>query len=319
VHSVAAVASRAYSASVPRPYNSLMPFAPRAHTTWQLRSRALETGRRTLIMGILNVTPDSFSDGGRFRNVEEAIESALRMFEEGASIVDVGGESTRPGAYEKISSQQEVDRVLPAIEGIINAKPDALISVDTYRASTAGLAVDGGAEIVNDVSGFLWDPAMAEVCASLRCGVVLMHTRERPEEWASLPTLVKGDIVPLVLRELRDRLSLAEASGIDLGRTVIDPGFGFGKNLDGNYELLAGLDALLPLGRPILAGMSRKGFLGRTLSELQNGAAVPAGQRGNANLAANTAAVLNGASILRVHDIRESLEAAAIADAVLSA
>ena len=258
-------------------------------------------------MGILNVTPDSFSDGGRFRGVEDAVEAGLRMFAEGAAIVDVGGESTRPGDYDKISSQQEVDRVLPVIEGMVRRQPEALLSIDTYRASTARLAVEAGVEIVNDVSGFLWDAAMAETCAALDCGVVVMHTRGRPEEWKALSVLAPTEVVPLVLRELEERVASAVAAGIRPERIVVDPGFGFGKRGEENYPLLARLDALLAPGRPILAGISRKGFLGGSVAK----------ERGNASLAALTAAILNGASVVRVHDVRESVEAAAVADAVL--
>ena len=261
-------------------------------------------------MGILNVTPDSFSDGGRWRSVEEAVDTALRLFDEGAVIVDVGGESTRPGDYEKISSEQEADRVLPVIEGVVRARPHALLSIDTYRATTARLAIEAGAEIVNDVSGFLWNPAMAATCAELRCGVVLTHTRGRPEAWKNLPALADGDVVPLVLKELGGRLEHAIASSVGPPRIVLDPGFGFGKRLAENYPLLAHLDALLALGRPILAGVSRKGFLG---------SAVNAEARGNASVAAMTVAILNGASLVRVHDVRASVEAAAIADVVLVA
>jgi dihydropteroate synthase len=284
-----------------------MGFISRPQASWQLRSRTLTLGAGTLVMGILNVTPDSFSDGGRFRGVEDAVEAGLRMFAEGAAIVDVGGESTRPGDYDKISSQQEVDRVLPVIEGMVRRQPEALLSIDTYRASTARLAVEAGVEIVNDVSGFLWDAAMAETCAALDCGVVVMHTRGRPEEWKALPVLAPTEVVPLVLRELEERLTTAVAAGIKPERIVVDPGFGFGKRGEENYPLLARLDALLALGRPILAGISRKGFLGGSVAK----------ERGNASLAALTAAILNGTSVVRVHDVRESVEAAAVADAVL--
>ena len=290
-----------------------MAFPSRLRTIWQLRARSLELGSRTAVMGILNVTPDSFSDGGRFRGVDEAVEAALRMFDEGAAIVDVGGESTRPGAYPKISPQQEADRVLPVIENILQTQPDALLSIDTYRSQTARLAIEAGAEIVNDVSGFLWDPSMLTTCADLRCGVVLMHRRGRPEEWKTLPALAPGEVVPLVKRELGERLKKASGKApgsIAAERIVLDPGFGFGKLLDENYPLLAHLDDLLTLGRPLLAGVSRKGFLGPSR---------PAKERGSASLAAMTIAILNGVSLVRVHDVRASVEAAAVADACVSA
>ncbi len=183
-------------------------------------------------------------------------------------------------------------------------------SVDTYHAATAKLAIKAGAEIVNDVSGFLWDSEMAATCAASSCGVVLMHTRGRPEEWKTLPPLPQMDVVPLVLDALRVRLDSAYAAGIEPARIVLDPGFGFGKAFDENYTLLAHLDALLVHGHPLLAGVSRKGFLGRHLAP---------GERGNQGLAAMTAVILNGASIVRVHDVKAAVEAAAIADAILGA
>ncbi len=291
----------------------------RPHVAWQLRTRSLTLGDATQVMGILNVTPDSFSDGGRLHSVGEAVDAALGMFAEGAAIVDVGGESTRPGASGALSTQEEIDRVLPVIEGIRRARPDALLSVDTYRAATARVAVNTGAEIVNDVSGMLWDQAMAATCAELACGVILMHTRGRPAEWESLPPLAPEAVVPLVKRELEARLHAATTAGIAAERIVLDPGFGFGKIADDNYRLLVGLPDLATLGRPLLAGVSRKAFLGRTLAPLYSGANAPASLRGHATLAATTIAILLGASLVRVHDVRPAVEAASIADAVLAA
>src|SRR6185437_11546167 len=160
-----------------------MAFPARDEFAWRLRTRSLELGRRTLVMGVLNVTPDSFSDGGRFLYPETAAADALRMFEQGADIVDVGGESTRPGKRAEVTAEEEHRRVLPVIEAILKSKPDALLSIDTYKAATAKAAVEAGVEIVNDVSALAWDEAMAPTCAELQCGVVLMHTRGRPAEW----------------------------------------------------------------------------------------------------------------------------------------
>ena len=295
---------------------------------WQLRTRSLPLGLRTLVMGIVNVTPDSFSgDGLRSGNAagaaERAVEQGLRMLQEGAALLDVGGESTRPGSGaaspRAISEAEEQDRVLPVVEALLRERPEAVISVDTYRAGTARAAVAAGAEIVNDVSGLLWDAQMAPVCAEVRCGVVVMHTRGRPDEWRTLPALAPGAVAPMVLRELRERLRAAAEAGIAAGRIVLDPGYGFGKAWEANYALLAGQSALLELGRPLLAGVSRKSFLGRTLGQLRGGQdAAPEG-REHATVAACVAAVLQGASLLRVHTVQPALEAAAIADAILLA
>lgn len=294
-----------------------MPFQHRDEYVWQLRTRRLELGRRTVVMGVLNVTPDSFSDGGRFLYPDTAAADALRMFEQGADIVDIGGESTRPGERAQVSADEEQKRVLPVVESILRAKPDALLSVDTYKAATAQAAVEAGVEIVNDVSALGWDEAMAGICAELKCGLVLMHTRGRPEEWRGLPRMAKDDVLPLVREELRESLQRALAAGVVAERIAVDPGYGFGKWLGENYPLLARQDELRELGRPVLAGVSRKSFLGWGLKELHGGANAPVAERGNATLAAITAAILAGAHIVRVHEVRPAVEAARIADAVL--
>jgi dihydropteroate synthase len=270
-------------------------------------------------MGVLNTTPDSFSDGGGFTTHASAIEHALAMFGEGADIVDVGGESTRPGKHELVSIPEEIDRVVPVLEGVLRHRPESILSVDTYKAETAVAALHGGAEIVNDVSGLLWDREMAKVCAATGCGVVLMHTRGRPEEWRALPATDPRQVVPQVKQELAERLQTALEAGIERERIVLDPGFGFGKAYDRNYSLLAGLAELSSLGQPLLVGVSRKGFLGRTLAPLYQGVDVPVGRRANASLAAVTAAILAGAALVRVHHVGSTREAAAIADAVLEA
>jgi dihydropteroate synthase len=241
------------------------------------------------------------------------------MFEEGADIVDIGGESTRPGKHGPVTVQEEVDRVIPVIEGVLRHRPDAILSIDTFKGQTAAAALAAGVEIVNDVSGFLWDEEMSKVCVAARCGVILMHTRGRPEEWRTLPPLAQKDVVPLVKRGLRQRLQGALDAGVERERIVLDPGFGFGILLEQNYALLAGFEELSSLGQPLLAGVSRKAFLGRTLSLLYDGVAAPVGRRGSASLAAVTAAILSGAQLVRVHDVRPSREAATIADAILAA
>jgi dihydropteroate synthase len=301
-----------------------MAFARRPRATWKLQNRSLELGKYTLVVGVLNVTPDSFSDGGTYFGTDVAAERALTMLDEGAAIVDIGGESTRPGA-QPISAQEEMDRVLPVIEAVLRARPACVISVDTYKEKTARAAIAAGAEIVNDVSGLIWDPAMVAACAELRCGVVLMHTRGRPSEWKTQLRPNPEDVLPIVRDGLKHRLEQALAAGVEQERVVLDPGFGFGKVAEDNYPLLARMDELLALGQPLMAGLSRKSFLGRTLARTLSGqdaeadAAVPVQERGNATLAATTAAILAGTSVVRVHDVRPAVEAARIADAILAA
>jgi dihydropteroate synthase len=296
-----------------------MPFAKRTSSHWKLRTRSLPLGDRTLVMGILNTTPDSFSDGGAFATPARAIEHALAMFDEGADMVDIGGESTRPGKREPLGIQEEIDRVLPVLEGVLRHRRESILSIDTYKSATAAAALEAGAEIVNDVSGLSWDDAMAQVCAASSCGVVLMHLHGPPGEWRELPPMDGNAMVALIKRELSERVEQAMQAGIERERIVLDPGFGFGKAFERNYFLLAGLEELSRLGQPLLAGVSRKAFLGRTLSHLYQGVEVPAGSRGTASLAAMTAAILAGAQLVRVHDVRPAREAAAIADSVLHA
>ena len=296
-----------------------MAFARREEFAWRLPSRSLELGRRTLVMGVLNVTPDSFSDGKLFLDRDAATAQALRMFEEGADIVDIGGESTRPGKYEAVTAEEEQRRVLPVIEAVLKARPEAVLSIDTYKASTALMAVKAGAEIVNDISALRWDAEMASTCAQLGCGAVLMHTRGKAAEWRNLPGLAPNEVLPLVKRELAASLRTALDAGIDRSHIVLDPGYGFGKSFDENYPLLAHQDELQKLGQPILAGLSRKSFLGRKLAEFHGGSDAPIEERGNATIAATVAAILAGAHIVRVHEVRPAVEAARIADAILSA
>ncbi len=296
-----------------------MPFAKRSCYDWKLRTRSLPLGKRTLVMGVLNTTPDSFSDGGAFATPAQAIEQALAMFEDGADMVDVGGESTRPGKRKPLGIQEEIDRVIPVLEGVLRHRPESILSIDTYKSATAAAALRAGAEIVNDVSGFSWDEAMAQLCAAVSCGVVLMHLQGPPGEWQELPAMDGTQMVGVVKRELRQRLEKAQKAGIQRESIVLDPGFGFGKAGDRNYSLLVGLEELGSLGQPLLAGVSRKSFLGRTLSALYQGGDVPVASRGNASIAAVTATILAGAHLVRVHDVRPAREAAAIADAVLAA
>jgi dihydropteroate synthase len=295
----------------------------RTTASWRLRTRTLELGRRTLVMGIVNVTPDSFSDGGRFLDPSSAVAHALELLDEGADILDLGAESTRPGSRAGgqtplVSADEEQARLLPVLEGILKARPDAILSIDTYKAATARAALDEGAEIVNDVSGFNWDAEMAQVCAEAGCGVVLMHTRGRPDEWGALPPLGADELLATVRAGLTASLKLAVAAGLSPEALALDPGYGFGKSFEANYTLLARQEELLALGRPLLAGVSRKKFLGRTLAGLHGNQDAPVEAREAASLAAMVAAVLHGAAIVRVHAVHPAMEAARVADAVLA-
>jgi dihydropteroate synthase len=305
---------------------------------WNVGSRALELGKRTLIMGIVNVTPDSFSDGGQFLDRDKAVEHAELLLAEGADILDIGGESTRPGArmdvarldvatevtakkdsatnrQPAVSAEEELKRVLPVIAELKKKHPKAILSVDTYKAVVARAAVGAGAEIVNDVSGFRWDPQMARTIADLKCGAVLMHMRGRPEEWRTLPP--PGDVVLLVKRELKEWAEKAVLAGVRRERIVLDPGFGFGKRLDENYPLLARFSDLQAAGFPLLAGTSRKSFIGHTLA--MDGKDAPPEARLYGTLATQVALILKGAHILRTHDVKAAVEAARVADAILLA
>jgi dihydropteroate synthase len=283
---------------------------------WRLRTRTLELGSRTMVMGILNVTPDSFSDGGKFLARDHAVAHALKMLDDGADLLDVGGESTRPGTpviESGIPPEEELRRIMPVIEDVLRERPDAVLSVDTYKAVVARAAVNAGCEIVNDVSALRWDEQMPAAVASLACGVVLMHTRGLPQEWRNLPP--SADIAAEVKKELRDYAQAAVAAGIAKDRVILDVGIGFGKKFEQNYPLLAKLDQLHNLGFPLLVGTSRKSFIGRTLA--RDGKDAPPNERLPGSLAAMTASVLNGGHVVRVHDVKAAVEAAKIADEVL--
>jgi dihydropteroate synthase len=303
---------------------------------WSLGSRTLKLGKRTLVMGVINVTPDSFSDGGVHLDRESAVEHGLQLLQDGADIIDVGGESTRPGAKvlvpseavgrntesvgpqnpekQPVSEKEELERVIPVIAALKKKRPDVVISIDTYKANVARAAVGAGAEIVNDVSGFRWDPKMGKTVAGLKCGVVLMHMRGRPEDWRTLPPV--SDIVMLVKRELRAWADAAQIAGVKRERIVLDPGFGFGKSFQENYPLLKRFDELHELRYPLLAGVSRKSFIGRALARNGNDASVA--ERLFGTVAAETAIILKGAHIIRTHDVRACADAVRIADVVVS-
>lgn len=292
---------------------------------WNIGSRSLQLGKRTLIMGVVNVTPDSFSDGGLYLDRERAVEHGLRLLDEGADIIDVGGESTRPGAAvrvaaapvaesQAVSEKEELERVIPVITALKQKRPKAVISIDSYKAGVAQAAVEAGAEIVNDVSGFRWDPQMIKTLAALKCGAVMMHMRGRPEEWQTLPPV--ADVVMLVKRELREWVDFAVTKGVKRETIVLDPGFGFGKSLEQNYPLLKRFDELHGLRYPLLAGVSRKSFVGRALARDGKDAALE--DRLLGTVATETALILKGAHIVRTHDVRACADGVRIADIVVS-
>jgi dihydropteroate synthase len=295
---------------------------------WNLGSRILKLGKRTFIMGVVNVTPDSFSDGGLHFDRDRAIDHGLKLLDDGADILDVGGESTRPGTRvgtaqgnplsggenPAVSEKDELVRILPVIAALKQKRGEAVVSVDTYKSGVARAAVEAGAEIVNDVSGFLWDKQMVKTLAALKCGAVLMHTRGRPEEWAAMPSA--SDIVVQVKRELRDRADVALMAGVKRERIVLDPGFGFGKRMEENYPLLKRFEEFHQLRYPLMVGVSRKGFIGRALA--RDGQDAPLPDRLYGTLAAETAAILKGAHIIRTHDVKACVDAVRIADVVVN-
>ena len=278
----------------------------------KLRSRVLPLGERTLIMGVLNVTPDSFSDGGKFYSVKSAADAALAMQRAGADLLDIGAESTRPGST-GISASEELARLLPVLQAL-RGRLKIPISVDTRKAAVAELAIGAGAEILNDVSGLRHDPQLAVVAARHRVPLILMHMRGTPQTMQMQP--FAKNVLRDVAAGLRQSISVARRAGVAKSQIVLDPGIGFGKSLAQNYELIAKLPALAKLGYPLLLGTSRKGFLGATVS--RHGKPAPANERIWGTAATVTASILNGAHIVRVHDVPEMVQVARIADALLS-
>jgi dihydropteroate synthase len=268
---------------------------------------SLALGDRVLVMGVINATPDSFSDGGRLLDPAQAIAAGVRMVDEGADLLDIGGESTRPGAAQ-VDEEEERRRVVPVIAGLVS-QVRVPISVDTYKAATAEAALDAGAALVNDVSGLRYDPALAGVVASRRAAIVLMHTRGRSHDMYAQASY--HDVVAEVLDELRESIAFATAAGISADGIVVDPGLGFAKEARHSYEALARLDAFTELGCPILIGPSRKSFLAKPL-----GGTVAASERDWATAAAVTAAVLGGAHIVRVHAVREMAQVVRVAEEI---
>jgi len=278
----------------------------------KLPSRTLVLGWRTLIMGVLNVTPDSFSDGGAFLDPRQAVRHALEMERAGADLIDIGGESTRPGS-QGVSAEEEMRRVLPVIEGL-RAKLKIPISIDTRKAQVAEAAIAAGAEMINDVSGLKADPRIAEVAARRRVSLVLMHMRGEPKTMQERP--FAKNALRDVIAGLRASARKAMRAGVAKSAIVLDPGIGFGKSFQQNYELLARLAEIGKLGFPLLVGPSRKGFLGATLG---CGKPAPPGERIWGTAAAVAASILGGAHIVRVHDVAEMARVARVADAVAGA
>lgn len=265
---------------------------------------------RIVVMGVLNVTPDSFSDGGRYATVDDAIEHALAMRAEGADLIDVGGESTRPGA-ERVAAEVEAARVLPVVEAL--AQAGVPVSVDTYRASVAAAALGAGAIVINDVSGGLGDPDMARVARDACCPWILMHWRGHSKIMRQLAGY--DDVVADVRRELQQRIDAALAAGVDADRLVLDPGLGFAKTAEHDWALLAHLPELVAVGLPVLIGASRKSFLGRLLAA-PDGTPRPVGEREDATAAITAHAVRCGAWGVRVHAVRPNIDAALAAAAL---
>jgi dihydropteroate synthase len=273
----------------------------------------LPTPGRCVVMGVLNVTPDSFSDGGRYADLDAAVAHGIGLWREGADLVDVGGESTRPGA-DRVPADEETRRVIPAITAL--AAGGVPISVDTTRAAVAAAAIEAGARLVNDVSGGLADPAMARVVADARVPWVLMHWRGHSRDMQELARY--DDVVAEVVGELARRVDAALAAGVDPGRLVVDPGLGFAKTAEHNWALLARLDAVRGLGLPVLVATSRKSFLGRLLAG-PAGSPRPVGEREDATVATTVLAVLAGVWGVRVHEVRRNLDAIRVAEAYRTA
>jgi dihydropteroate synthase len=285
---------------------------PRRKFRLKLRSCTLILGQRTLLMGVLNVTPDSFSDGGNFFSQEKAVQQALQMERDGADLIDIGAESTRPGSL-GISAEEEWGRLAPVLAAL-RTRLKIPISIDTRKSEIAAKAIESGAELINDVSGLKHDPRLAEISARARVPLILMHMRGEPKTMQQKP--FARDALKYVTHGLRASLSMARKAGVANSQIILDPGIGFGKSYAQNYELLAELPQLAKLGFPLLVGTSRKGFIGKTLSQDDKPAASEIKIWGTA--ATVTASILQGAHIVRVHDVAQMSSVARIADCILN-
>jgi dihydropteroate synthase len=273
--------------------------------------RTIVLGERTLVMGVLNVTPDSFSDGGKFLRAGDAVKAAMAMERAGADILDIGAESTRPGST-GITAEEELERLLPVLRGL-RGRLKIPISIDTRKAAVAEMAIGAGAEMLNDISGLKQDPKIAEVAARFGVPIVLMHMRGTPGTMQKKPWA--KDVMTDVSRGLRESVAIARRAGVRKSQIILDPGIGFGKSFAQNYELVAHLPELARLGYPLLVGTSRKGFLGATLA--RNGKPLPAGERIWGTAATVTVSILQGAHIVRVHDVEEMVQVARVTDCLL--
>jgi dihydropteroate synthase len=262
-------------------------------------------GKRTLVMGIVNVTPDSFSDGGQFYDPEVAISHARKLVSEGADIIDIGGESTRPGS-EAVSEEEELNRVIPVIKGIAD-DIEVPISIDTCKSKVAKSALDAGASIINDISALSFDPKVAVVAAEYEVPLILMHMQGTPKNMQKNPKY--SDVIGEISSFLDERVDFAESKGVSKEMIIIDPGIGFGKKLEHNYEIIRNLKELKKLNLPILIGTSRKSFIGTTLN-------LDATDRLEGSLATVTMSIMNGADIVRVHDVKETMRVAKMTDAI---
>jgi dihydropteroate synthase len=270
--------------------------------------RSLDLSARTHLIGILNVTPNSFSDGGKFLKVEEAVRQGIKMAEEGADIIDVGGESTRPGS-DPITIEEELSRVIPVIKAL-SKETDVPISIDTYKSEVAKKALDAGAEMINDISALRFDPKMKEVVAEYQSPVVLMHIKGTPKNMQENPYY--ENVIKEIIEYLRESIQLAKDAKVKEENIIIDPGIGFGKRLEDNLNILKNLKKFSILNCPILVGPSRKSFIGRILD-------LPVEERLEGSLAALAVAIMNGANIVRVHDVKENKRVVGLVDAVLKA
>ena len=276
---------------------------------WQCGKYKLDVSHKPLVMGILNITPDSFSDGGRYLDYKAAVERGLRLAEEGADIIDIGGESTRPGA-QKVSLDQELQRVLPVIEQLAS-KLKLPVSIDTYKSQVAKAALEAGASIVNDISGLNFDPEMALTVSSAKAGLVLMHIKGTPEDMQTDPRY--DDLLAEVGSYLKASIKMAAEAGIMHEAIAIDPGIGFGKTVEHNLSLIKNLECFARFNCPLVAGASRKSFIGKLNND------IPADQRLPGSLAAALLAVQNGASVIRCHDVRETGQALKMYQAIKNA